>query len=243
VVIEKLDRLGIVSAVAASGWEALRAVERTDFDAVLMDVQMPEMDGYEATRAIRSEPRHKDLPIIALTAHAMKGAREKSLAVGMNDHLTKPINTEELISKLMTWIKPDAGRPNLEDLRMSGPLEAPNLPKSLPGINVEEGVERLAGNTELYARLVNGFRRDQEHVIGRIEKAWNDGDREAAHRLAHNLKGVAGNISANDLFEVATQLNDAVRQGAKEDFPRLLKECEKALEQALESAKLLLAKE
>ena len=103
---ELLEGVGFEVTIANNGREAVNAVQAEEFDAVLMDVQMPEMDGYQATSEIRKHERFRDLPIIAMTAHAMAGDKEKSLAAGMNDHITKPINPDHLFSTLFAWIKP-----------------------------------------------------------------------------------------------------------------------------------------
>jgi len=145
---ELLEKPGLVVTVASNGKEAVQAVEQRDFDIVLMDVQMPEMDGLEATRVIRKlgKPGISDLPIVAMTAHAMAGDREKSLDAGMNDHLTKPIDPSELFRTLLEWIKPGERAtvpvPAPDEPETPAPAEPPSAEKPLrdvPGIPVQKG--------------------------------------------------------------------------------------------------------
>ncbi len=129
VAMEILADAGLIVSLANNGQEAVDAVEANRFDAVLMDVQMPVMDGYTATRTIRRDPRFKDLPIIAMTAHAMAGDQEKSTAAGMNDHVTKPIDPEQLFATLARWI--GAGKTPVGEERVPEtiPQERPPKPR------------------------------------------------------------------------------------------------------------------
>jgi CheY-like chemotaxis protein len=107
--LDVLSRAGIVVTVAGNGQEALAMLAQHRFDAVLMDCQMPVMDGYAATRALRQQPQWQDLPVIAMTANAMVGDRDKALAAGMNDHIAKPINVDDVFATLARWVRPSAG--------------------------------------------------------------------------------------------------------------------------------------
>ena len=148
---EILEGAGFFVDIANNGQEAVDMVQANNYDAVLMDIQMPEMDGMEATRVIREMEQFKELPIIAMTAHAMAGDREKSLKIGMQDHLTKPINPQELFIALAQWVAP--GERELpegfdtETGKVSEILtEDVDLPESMVGFNMEEGLQRIGGN-------------------------------------------------------------------------------------------------
>ncbi len=145
---EILSGAGIKVFLASDGQEAVEAVKKNEYDAVLMDVQMPVLDGYEATRVIRSDPRYKELPIIAMTAHAMTGDREKSLEAGMNDHVTKPIDPNQLFATLVKWIQPIERRyePTSTVKPHAGPEVEVALPEKLPGIDMASALTRVGGN-------------------------------------------------------------------------------------------------
>ncbi len=204
-----LEGADLVVEVAANGQEALAALGASDYDVVLMDVQMPVMDGFEATRRLRADPRLARLPVIAMTAHAMQGAQAACLAAGMNDYVAKPIDPEALFSALARWIGASAdasGRaprpPGKSDYR---------LPATLPGVDIGEGLARLNGNEALYARLLKSFPERYVCVPREIRQALADGASERAAQLAHTVKGVAGNLALSGVFERASHLEDALR--------------------------------
>jgi two-component system, sensor histidine kinase and response regulator len=219
VAMEILAGAGVEVFLANNGREALKAVSENDYDAVLMDVQMPVMDGYEATRLIRRDPRHHDLPIIAMTAHAMAGDKDKSLAAGMNDHITKPIDPDELYRTLGQYIRRPAtqvkaGSTDEKAAKTIVPEEAEELPK-LDGIDVAAGLKRLLGNKKTYLRILRQFGKDSQGAAETIrEYTFGDKDKEAA-MLAHTLKGAAGNIGATELQEAAAALEGWFKGGGK----------------------------
>ncbi len=214
VVRELLEIGGLRVATANDGAEALRAAAEGGYDAILMDVQMPVMDGLEAARRIRLLPHGGPvrLPIIAMTAHAMATDRAKSLEAGMNDHVTKPIDPGELYDALLRWVKPRPGAP------AAAPEEPAAAParrelENLPGLAVREGVARLGGNARLYLNLLETFAEEQAPRVAELrEMAAADGLEDAA-ALAHKLKGVAGNLSARGLYDVLSRLEQALRAG------------------------------
>ncbi|MCH8837442.1 MAG: response regulator [Candidatus Marinimicrobia bacterium] len=211
---EILANAGLVVSIARDGSEAVAAVNRNAYDAVLMDIQMPVMDGYQATRAIRKNPSMKDLPIIAMTANVMAGDAEKSLAAGMNAHVGKPIDPAELFSALAKWIKPSERElPKSED-KPSAPIEMPaaELP-DLPGIDTQTGLARIGGNAILYRKLLSKFRDNQGQAPDKIKSALEAGDQQLAQRLAHTLQGVSGNVGAESLHEKAKSLERAIKEG------------------------------
>ncbi len=212
---EMLEKSGLVVGIANNGEEAVQRVKAEVYDAVLMDIQMPVMGGFEATQEIRKDGRFKGLPIIAMTAHAMAGDREKSLAAGMNDHVTKPIDPDELFSALLRWIKPgERGVPRAESRRaMPEEKEEDLLLPELPGVSVASGLERVGGNKRFYAKLLCKFRESQRKAVAEIKAALLSGDRETAGRLAHTVKGVSGNLGAESLYRAAADLEKAIKEG------------------------------
>ncbi len=217
---EILQQAGLVVRIANNGKEAVEMVTAGSFDVVLMDIQMPVMGGLEATKEIRWDERFKDLPIIAMTAHAMAGDREKSIAAGMNDHVTKPIDPDQLISVLVKWIKP-GDRETFEgwsDSSSESKKEADVLPTELPGISVASGLGRVAGNKQLYTKLLCKFKNGQESAVEQIEAALQLGDVETAARLAHTVKGVSGNLGADRLYQAAAELEKAIKEGKNLDL-------------------------
>jgi signal transduction histidine kinase/DNA-binding LytR/AlgR family response regulator len=309
---EILEGAGLNVSLANNGREAVNAVTENNYDAVLMDVQMPVMDGYEATRRIRkweggmrksevgrrnaeggmrrsdstsaismadvgglrnkigqdsnsnSEFRipnseFKGLPIIAMTAHAMAGDEQKSFAAGMNDHVTKPIDPDQLFATLQKWIKPVAERTVVpKSLPASGgsqvgdaPAEADqtvpveeSLPESLPGFNLAAGLSRLMGNKRLYRKLLLDFGANYGAVAGEIREALAARNFNQAHSLIHNLKGLAGNLEATGLLAAAVAMEKLVKGQAAEtasdkELNRKLADLASALKQALNAVQTL----
>ena len=210
---EILTGAGLRVSIANNGKEAVQAVTEGAFDAVLMDIQMPVMDGYIATREIRKDDRFKDLPVIAMTASAMVQDRENAIEAGMNDHVSKPIDIDELFSTLLKWVHPREGEmpddsaPVLE--KKSKDDEIPEL----EGIDTKSGIARVGGNKKLYRKILIKFYTDYSEATTEILDAIGQNDQELARRLAHTVKGVSGNIGAGDLQEIAGQLESAITDG------------------------------
>ncbi|MCP4695887.1 MAG: response regulator [Gammaproteobacteria bacterium] len=250
-----LEHAGLHVTAAGNGKEALaklaklaelaelaKLAESGAADAVLMDIHMPEMDGYEAVRLIRENPRYEKLPVIAMTANALKGDKEKCLAAGMNDYVVKPIDTEQLFAVLGKWIKP--GKRSPAPLRAgSGEALESGLPDRLPGIDIAAGVKRIGGNSLLFKKLLMDFCRDNADTLPAIREALNKDEQALARHLAHSLKGLAGNLSMESLFSTAESLETAVRQGEKACFTGLLEKTEQCLNEVLDSAATLEANE
>ncbi len=206
-----LQRVGMQVTVAALASEAFTALEEQKFDLIFMDIQMPEMDGLEATRHIRRFEKFACLPIVAMTAHAMERDRQLSLAAGMNDHLTKPINPSELYHAVVSWIAPGIddtmqGDEAEEDTMIEKLISA----NSIPGINFEQGLSKLGGNHVLYRQLLTKFRQRNLHSDNDIATAIADNRFDEARELVHAVKGVAGNLGAEQLFLVAQKLEQAL---------------------------------
>jgi PAS domain S-box-containing protein len=218
VATELLESAGAIVTVANHGGEAVKSLTDGDqapaFDVVFMDLQMPEMDGFTATKLLRSDPRLQEIPIIAMTAHALVEERQRCLDAGMNDHVSKPIDPDNLFSTLMRWAKP---RPKqvVESQGSDTPIKGPDevvLPE-IAGINLADGLKRVAGNRRLYRHLLGQFAAKQGDAAARISSALESGDLKLAERIAHTVKGVAGNIGITKVQSVAQKLEKALRNG------------------------------
>lgn len=235
---EILEKKGLVVRIAKDGRQAVTMVLELEFDAVLMDIQMPIMDGYQATGEIRAHDHFKNLPIIAMTAHAMKGDRERCLAAGMNDYITKPIYPDRLFSCLLRWIEPgerDIPKSLLKKNQMRKlPDDGIPLP-DLPGILAEEGLSRLGGNKGLYLSLLVKFHRDYTDALERIKKALDQGGHEFVRRLVHTIKGASGNIGAQALQIAAADLEGTLEQNQAAKLGELLKRFELELNLVMDS--------
>ena len=220
---EILESAGLKVSIAADGQQALKAVRTGDYQAVLMDIQMPVMDGYTATRIIREDKSFDDLPIIAMTANAMAGDREKALEMGMNDHVAKPIDHEDLMRSLTTWIKPGARGFSPTGSRPGQTQEIPRpidtLPKRLAGVDIQDGLNRVAGNKKLYRKLLIKVREDYARAAEEIAALLAEGKTGEAERLAHSIKGVAGNVGAGQLQSAGAELEAAIKENDRQAIP------------------------
>ncbi|MGD8974700.1 MAG: response regulator [Desulfobacterales bacterium] len=245
---EILEGAGLNVDLATNGQEAVNAVKESNYDAVLMDVQMPVMDGYTATGEIRKDERFKELPIIAMTAHAMAGDEDKSLQAGMNSHVAKPIDPDQLFATLQKWIQPSEKRAQLKQPEVSleglesdqAEPDEEQLPQFLPGFDLSAGLKRLGGNKRLYKKLLLDFGTKYTRVASTIREALDVKDLKQAHSLIHNLKGLAGNLSATDLQAATVEMEKLVKGEQKEtpsakQLNQKFTQLENAINQALES--------
>ena len=222
IAIELLEAAGATVDVANNGREAVDMLSQcsptTAFDVVLMDLQMPEMDGFQATTRIRSDSRFARLPIVAMTAHATIEERQRCLAAGMNDHIAKPIDPDRLIETVAHFYKPsratDSSPAERTDTEGDGTRHAdPDLPP-IEGLDTRDGLSRVGGNRLLYQKLLRGFVELQGSAIVEAGDAIASGDSPRAERLAHTLKGVAGNLGAKRVHAAAARLEQALRDRA-----------------------------
>jgi CheY-like chemotaxis protein len=224
---EILQGAGVVVSIASNGREAVDAVKEEDYDAVLMDIQMPVLDGYAATKEIRKwevvigNRGEAPIPIIAMTAHAMAGDREKSLESGMNDHVSKPIDPQMLLRTLKKWIGERVGAGSdrdavevVEEVLTIPVEEAAEFPH-LDGINTEVGLNRLLGNPKTYLRILLKFHKDFVNAAEAIRSLVSQGHYDEAQRLTHSIKGAGGNIGGENLQEAAAALERKFRGGGK----------------------------
>ncbi len=219
---EILQYRGMEVTIARNGLEAVNITEENTFDAVLMDIQMPVMDGYTATKEIRKNISGNDLPILAMTANAMSGDREKSLDAGMNDHVTKPIDPKALFSALAKWVKLSPDRTvdpsNVSKQKELSELDIP----SLRNIDVKEGLSRIGGNKNLYWSLLEKFLGEYSSASDDISSLLSEDQIDDAQRLTHTVKGVAGNIGAKALLSSARELDALLKSSDLEDVRKNL---------------------
>ncbi|MDM8516584.1 response regulator [Desulfobacterales bacterium HSG16] len=205
-----LKKGGIHSRIASNGRHALRAILNDKYDAILMDIQMPVMDGYDATRAIRKYPGYEHTPIIAMTAHAMKGDEEKCLNAGMNGYVSKPIDQALLFATLYRLFNPDkdaiSGSIENQILKREEKSKIFTLPDQLPGLHVRKAVEGLDLGEDGYQIILAGFCRHNQSTAVKLRELWSAGKRDSMHQLAHGLKGSAGNIGAFELARSAEKV-------------------------------------
>jgi CheY-like chemotaxis protein/HPt (histidine-containing phosphotransfer) domain-containing protein len=219
VVAEILQLSGIKVATVSNGAEAIARLSEDpeDFDIVLMDIQMPIMDGYEATRQIRARSDLAALPIIAMTAHAMQEERERCLQAGMNDYLSKPFEVEELLHRLAQW----TGR---EMTSVRTPSQGNGVFRSylgLPGIEAAAAWQRFGANRALFARLLRDFVNRHGDAVDRLRSDLRQGRAEETKLLLHGLKGMAGNLGAMGLYSQAAALEPMLGDSMDEVEPLL----------------------
>ncbi|MEI6260770.1 MAG: response regulator, partial [Deltaproteobacteria bacterium] len=217
IVVELLRRVGIKADIAINGVEAVEMVRASDYDILFMDIQMPEMDGFTATRKIRNLDREgvDRLPIMALSSHATVGDREKSLAAGMNDHLTKPINPDVLEAVLLQWLP--------QEKRIAVVADEPSLFTkqkivSIPpsaDLDVEDGMNRVGGDQKFYLKLLRYFVAGYMETPTLLLQELRSDQLEDAIRRVHAIRGVAGNLGGKKMAAAAEELENACQAAAK----------------------------
>lgn len=232
--LDILTQAGVIVDLANDGMEALAKIEQNAYDAVLMDWQMPIMDGFEATRRIRADGRFANLPILAMTANAMSGDKEKCLAVGMNDHIAKPINVKDLLSCLTRWI----GKPQIKRAGSTSdePMGSDTSPEIFNGnselspalavwlgikeLKVREALQRLDGNEALYQKLLDALEKEV-NVVSQIRNWLSQGENQRALIASHSLKGLAANLGATDVMRAAQALEKILQRLPDQVTPEL----------------------
>jgi two-component system, sensor histidine kinase and response regulator len=234
---ELLADLGISATMAVNGREGLDRALAETFDLVLMDIQMPVMDGLAATRLIRANERLSKLPIIAMTAHAMIGDFRKSLEAGMNDHLTKPINPKTLTKALVKWMPARAVESANPKLPIRGTVHDDSyMPQELGPFDIQAALKRTNGKPKLLRKLMRSFCNQFAHAGTDLRQLIDEGKRDEAGRLAHTLKGVARTLEAAALGDAAFAVEKAIQFGNEPDVERLIASMERMLAPAIVAA-------
>jgi two-component system sensor histidine kinase/response regulator len=209
---ELLQQMGLEVVICNNGREVLERLDEARPDLILMDIQMPELDGYETTRRLRENPAWKELPILAMTANAMADDVRKALQLGMNAHIAKPVNPELLHRTLSRFLPAADERPQPLSGDDAGEEESA-WPDRAPGLDIRSGIRQVGGNARLYRKLLMDFLGSYHQAAGQLEDLLAAGDPDSAERLTHTLKGVAANVGATRLADRAARLDEALRQG------------------------------
>ncbi|SJN59460.1 Signal transduction histidine-protein kinase BarA [Vibrio ruber DSM 16370] len=222
---ELMEGWGMDVTVACHGREALTLLSQSldddlRFDIIFMDLQMPVMDGYEASERIRSNPAYDDIPLIAMTAHAMVEERERCFGLGMNDHISKPIDPSILLSTIQKWChtdKPAAVDSSPEQPRLALTHSGSSQLEKLSFLDYHNGLMRVAGNKQLYLRLLSQLIDKEHNIVPRIHTALEQGERDQAILMAHTLKGSAANLGLMRLSDIAARIEMAMKSDEEED--------------------------
>jgi PAS domain S-box-containing protein len=252
VATELLQSAGAIVTIANHGGEAVRILtegqQPPPFDIVFMDLQMPVMDGFTATALLRAQPKLRDLPIIAMTAHALVEERQHCMDVGMNDHVSKPIEPDTLFATLKRWAKPRPSQPAGAEAKLTNKaetkqrparsLDEPALP-AIAGVDAVGGLARVAGNKKLYRDLLTLFAAQEGDTHSQILASIATGDCKLTESIAHRLKGAAGNIGLDEVFAAAEKLERAARQ-RDSAVPALAQEFALVLQRQVQAIQLAL---
>ncbi len=214
-----LEGMGLVVLVANNGQEALDRLESETVDLVLMDIQMPVMDGLTATRRIRAQDRWQQLPVIAMTANAMNSDREQSRQAGMNDHLAKPIDPDVLGQVLRQWlpISVEPSRSVHDAIPAEMASDEPLL--HVPGLDVASGLRRVLGQRKRYVELLNLYLQQHSHWLDDLRTALLQSDMVLAERIAHTIRGLLGNLGAHTWMQHATELESMIKNEQSSSIP------------------------
>lgn len=241
-----LEGVGMRVDLASDGKEALTKVRQKPYQLVLMDIQMPEMDGYEATQTIRHDPSLDHLPIIAMTANAFREEKEKSVACGMNAYLTKPVDPGLLYSTLIQWISPvhaempaaEETQARQEQAREEAPESVMNLLRSIRQLDVEAGLRLTDRDTHKYILLLKQFAHTQKDTAQLLLRDWEERNAQALSRRLHTLKGVSGTLGMQPVFSLCDTAYSAMKQSSVE-WMQVLEPLEQLCDMLTEIIRLL----
>lgn len=246
VAVELLEDMGFHVEIATNGQEAIQMVNASGvpskYHLVLMDLQMPVVDGYAATATIRKIKEYNKLPIVAMTADAMLGIKEKCLEIGMQDFVTKPINPDELQKALIKWIKPGKGFvPKARSVKKAAVRE-PEIPE-IDGLNVREALPRMNNNKRVYLSVLEKFYHNNQNFIPEIKNLIKIRDFDTAKRLVHTLKGVSGNIGATNIHKLSKEVEQSILKEDNEEIKTKLGQLEHMLNELFGSLAVIFKKE
>jgi len=237
-----LTKINVQTEIASDGFEAIEKIKSNKFDLVLMDMQLPEIDGLHTAQIIRKNYSKTELPIIALTANVSQSNKDQCLSVGMNDYLTKPIETDNLYQILSSYLKETNSRPKIIETNIQkiyDLTENEGFPINLPGFNLHEGLQRLNNNKELYQKVLKQFAQENHNFIDKLTNLLKKQQIEEAEILVHNLKGIAGNLSAEPLFNLLTDLDELLKNSELSSAFSILPKLNQVMSMTLHSIKEL----
>ena len=223
IAIELLNKAGFNTFAANNGYEALDIAENNKLDLILMDVQMPEMNGIETTKQLRKKSDYKNTPIIAMTAHAMSGDKERCLEAGMDDYITKPFDPDNLFNTLSNYLDYNLEIKNEKSYKLKIPEN------SQDSLNIDNGLKTMNYNGELYISIIEKYKSKSNNLIEEIKEKNRNSDYRAIEDLAHNLKGISANIGADKVADLAYKIETDIKNLEKEEQTILLEELENKL--------------
>jgi len=232
VVLELLEANGIKVTIVDTGEDAIGALISQDYDLIFMDIQLIGMDGLETTRLIRQNPLNADIPIIAMTAHAMSSDRESSLDAGMDDFFTKPINPSALFHLLSKWIKAEKRNYSITETLQETPQNI-HLPEHIHGINLFLGLQQIGHDKSLYLRLLNEFQKDFFDLSDILNKLWKDQKIQPLMQHLHSLKGISATLGANEIKQQCAELETKLTNQPIKDIQHPLKQLTYDLEKLM----------
>ena len=236
---ELLSLWGVQVQIVGNGRQAVEQVQKEAYAAVLMDIEMPEMDGLEAVASIRQLPGTiAAVPVIAMTAHAMAQDRDKGLAAGFNEYITKPLDPDLLLKVLLRWLDPE--QKTDPPLSAAAPVafaelsDLPEVPEKIAGIDVTFGLKRLVGKRKLYGKVLYVFGQDNQATCQQVQQALAGRDFKRLAELVHRVKGTAGVIGATRVCRAAEVLDAQLKQGEEDLAAGVARLCAE-LQQVLQS--------
>ena len=215
-----LKKFGMIVDIVENGRQAVEAVNKYTYEAVLMDVQMPEMDGYEATKIIRGNPSFTDLPIVAMTANATAQDKEKCLQAGMDDYVSKPISQNKLLRVILRMVNRVKEKGSRVTVTFS-PESLQDDKLSLPGIDTREALDRLGISQSMFRHVLGSFAEDFVDFGSKLQETWDRHDLEGMQKLVHKIKGSSGSIGAAKLQELADEIDAACKKGLIPDYAQI----------------------
>jgi CheY-like chemotaxis protein len=233
-----LKKLGLKADTVANGLEAIKALEMIDYDLVLMDVQMPDMDGLEATKRIRTSKSvlNPNIPIIAMTAHAMQGDREKCLSAGMDDYISKPVSPKAMAEKMELWL-PSKEMPKAQQKESMTDMSPTVAPTQIAVFDRAGFLDRVMGDEEIAEKIVDVFLDDIPKQIESLKQALDVCDAETFHRIVHGIKGAAANVGGETLRNLAAEIEIACKNGHFETLTSCCSELEHQFDQLKQEIK------
>ncbi|MBF0381931.1 MAG: response regulator [Magnetococcales bacterium] len=238
---EIMEGIGLIVQVVDNGHDAVEIAQELheEIELIFMDLQMPVLDGFEATRYLRDDPDTMHIPIVAMTAHAMIGDKERCLGAGMSDYVAKPIELDQLYECLGKWIKPRKKAANVTAPPEKDKSDQIELPDYLPGIDINNGLTRVTGNKRLFQDLVISFKKINFGIVENVKTALDNNNRDQALKLVHSIKGTSGSLGALNLSTTAKELEQTIKDGDASLINSALERFEEFLLPVFESADML----